>query len=512
LQWRKFSDGRESRYKTGFEIDVWALGSRYTAAGVNSRVLAQLQNQYHNAELSLIGLPTAVAVDRVLTWTATNRLVHYGPERLGGTVDRRTGAVSGSFVDPSTRAEIRFTGVAFQKQGRVGGIFLHGAASGAVRILPGNYPPAKPVGPLARISLPGSAPIDPSSVATSFTDNARGVYQGVLVETMSGGIAGALETVTIAAGGGISGTLWVDGRRSAFRGILGADGRVTIAQPGGTLTLRLELATGTTDGFCLKGSLGDLSVDAQRRPLFSTSNRAPQEGRYTLAMKASGGVQVVPQPVGDGCGALLVQFSGACTGTFILADGTSLTLAGSVSRLGDWSFHRAISPSGSGGFLAGKLTFRAVPSVSQVDGSWRWVRPQSTRPGALFPAGFSTTRAVIGCRYTPPAVRVRAFPGLRDGNFNIWFRFADSGLGLIEHAGTWSDANRVFSYGPEVFSVNFNRSTGLVTGTYRDATDPQAPVAASFAGSLLQTQGLVSGFHRSGVHHGFFGIEPKDAD
>jgi hypothetical protein len=97
-----------------------------------------------NAELSLIG-PSAPSpavngsLDRVLTWLETNRLVYPGPEKLSGTSDARNGKVSGTYTDPATKKAIPFSGVVFQKQNLAGGVFVNGARSGALRILPGTY-------------------------------------------------------------------------------------------------------------------------------------------------------------------------------------------------------------------------------------------------------------------------------------------------------------------------------------------------------------------------------------
>ena len=519
LQWRKFSDSRETRYPTGFNIEVWALGSRYTRNSLIPRVLTQLGDAYDNAELSLIG-PSAPSpavngsLDRVLTWFANNRITHFGPERLSGLADVRNGRVSGSFLPPGTRTVVSFGGVAFQKQGLMGGVFANGSYSGAVRILPGNaftFPGSEAAPTLARISIPGSPSPPPTTATVAYAAEATGLYQGILTD-VSDQTGGALESVILGTGGALSGTLWLEGVRYGFKGTMAPNGTAAIAITPGTLNLILEKASATTDGFHLTGTLGTWTIDAQRRPVFTSTNRSPQEGRYTMAMRAPDGTNHTQQPAGDGYGALVVNYLGSCSGTLTLADGTNATLAGHVSRNAEWSFHRGLYGVTPRGYVAGKLTFRDVALISDLDGSCRWVRLGSTTAGALFPGGFDTVRSTIGCRYTSPGVGSRAFPGLDNATYNVWLRFAHSSIGAIEHAGTWSTANKVFIYGPETFSIAFNPATGILTGTYLDAKIPTAKISARFGAAILQKQSLATGFASSAGSYGFFGIEARDTN
>ena len=207
-----------------------------------------------------------------------------------------------------------------------------------------------------------------------------------------------------------------------------------------------------------------------------------------------------------------MNYLGSCSGTLTLADGTNATLAGHVSRNAEWSFHRGLYGVTPRGYVAGKLTFRDVALISDLDGSCRWVRQGSTTAGALFPGGFDTVRSTIGCRYTSPGVGSRAFPGLDNATYNVWLRFAHSSIGAIEHAGTWSTANKVFIYGPETFSIAFNPATGILTGTYLDAKIPTAKISARFGAAILQKQSLATGFASSAGSYGFFGIEARDTN
>ncbi|MCB1091509.1 MAG: choice-of-anchor D domain-containing protein, partial [Verrucomicrobiae bacterium] len=256
MQWKKFPAPRDARYKAGFDLEVWALGSHYTPPAKGERVLPQLADQHYNAEVTFIG-PTAPnpgggGIDRAISWKSNNKLVHYGPEKLGATALAKTGTLAGSFFDPATKTKVAFTGVAFQKQGLAAGTFLNGPASGAVRILPGTaftYPGSEDAGPLTRIEPPGSPTDDPAEtqpdpLADGVLPAAAGLYGGVLFSSLDGTTPiGALEGVKLAPTGAISGTLWFEGVRFGFKGNLLLDGGVIhiLRKNEATLDLTLHL-------------------------------------------------------------------------------------------------------------------------------------------------------------------------------------------------------------------------------------------------------------------------------
>jgi hypothetical protein len=537
FRWVKFPDSREVLYPLGFDRSVWGLGSRYVRP-VTPRILTQLADVFHNAELSLIG-PTAPgsgaatgALDRVLTWQANNRIVHYGPETLAASATPGTGAVAGSFTDPATRRVVRFHGVAFQKQGLAAGTFVNGAKSGALRILPGtdfSFPGSEDAGPLARIAIPGTGATEPDESPVARDTAAAGLYGGLLEE--AGQLRGALESVRLTATGGISGVVWIDGVRQAFRGDLGSGGLVTAdsgAVPGAVLHMVLTRIDGSADGFGLAGTVesGGLtfSLDAQRQPVFSLPVPAPQAGRHTVAVRAPDGTDGNLAPAGDGYGNVNVAYTGSCTGSLVLADGTRTTFAGHVGRAYDdggtetaeWSFHRGLYPTGRArlprGYLAAKLFFRDVPGVSDVDGAVRWVKQSGALPMGTYPV-FDLSPALVGSRYVAPAAGTRALPGLADGEHNVWLRFlgvdlsvADGVQGQRDRVATWSRSNRILHYGPRRLTVTFDVRTGLVSGTCVDGPDG---VDLRFGGAVIQKQAVATGFTTAQGRSGLFGVDAR---
>ena len=528
MQWVKFADSREASYPGGFDLDVWAIGGKYIAPIAGQRILTQLAPELHNAELALIG-PTApaagaAALERVVTWQTTNRIVHYGKERLSAVATAATGQVGGSYVDPVSRAVTAFNGVALQKQGVAGGLFVTGGKSGALRILPGTdytYPGSEDPGALPRAALAGSAAVGPTSADAGFAPQAAGVYNGTLEN--GGTASGALQNVTFTATGGLSGTIWIEGVREAFSGSLGTP--ITTAS-GATVTLRITLVAGTTDSFGLAGTIVAGGVNytarAERRTVFTSTARAPQTGNYTVVVQAPTGVNPALRPGGDGYGALVVSFTGACSGTITLGDGTRVTMAGSVGKsylegsadAAEWNFHTGLYGKVPKGYLAGRLTFRAVSGISDLDGKWRWVKKPGAAPTTVYGGGFDENRNVIGSRYAAPATGIRAMDGLASSEHNVWLRWSGPDLSTLaattvtslDRVGTWSTANTITFFGPERVKLRFNVRTGLLTGSY---ADPGNGISIGFGGALLQSQDLLSGTFLAQGKSGIFSMDPR---
>lgn len=138
--------------------------------------------------------------------------------------------------------------------------------------------------------------------------------------------------------------------------------------------------------------------------------------------------------------------TGAATGTLTLADGTTTTFANRVSRNGEWSLHRSLYTTG---YLAGKLTFRNVAGISDLDGQWRWVKPPAVPKTTTYAAGFDVTRGVIGSLYTPPLANNRALATLPNTFYNAWLRLSGPDmstqaaltLNSVDRAVTWNALN-----------------------------------------------------------------------
>ena len=164
--------------------------------------------------------------------------------------------------------------------------------------------------------------------------------------------------------------------------------------------------------------------------------------------------------------------------------------------------------------MAGKLTFRDVPSVSDLDGTLRWLKPNAVPATKSYAAGLDTTRGVVGSRYTPLRKNQRAFSTLANRFYNSWLRLsgpdmsAELALNLLtmDRATTWTTANTLLYYGPDKVTLHFTAATGLLTGT---CVDPTLGVNLIFGAALLQKQGLVTGLYLAGARTGLMMMQAR---
>jgi hypothetical protein len=532
MNWVKSPAAQDPLYAAGFNIIVTATGGKYTPPTAGQRVLPQLADADYNAEISFIRTAEGSAgevLDRILSWTARHQLIHYGPERFTGAVAAPSGRITGSFTNPATQLPIAFTGLVLQKQGIAAGVFTDGNRTAAFRILPGtdhDYPGREPAGPLPQIRLPLSAATLPEA-NTPFDPSAAGSYSGLLLE--NGQADGTVDAVTISASGALSGTLWLDGVPSPFKGFFSSDGSapIPILRAGNflQLTLLLTKITGSPDGFGLMGSLTDgtqsFTIDAQRLPAFTALNRSPNAGAYTFAVPGPDPLANNTEPVGDSAGTLRVSALGGCTGLVTLADGTKVTLAGQVgvqhpsapTPVTEWTFFRGLYGRVPKGLIGGKITFREVPGTSSIDGSWRWVKPATLTPAPGVP-GFDVVRPLVGSRYTPPSPGLRALAGVADGSPNVWLRFAGPGLApgnaslpaSLDRVATWLPTNKLIHYGPDAIGLSFDPASGVLSGSYREARTGRR---LQFYGVLIQDQNFITGSYQNGATFGWMGIVPR---
>ncbi len=527
LDWVKNPNPRDRRYPDGFDLPSWLVGSNFDPPARGERALDELADQHYNARLTLAGNPLPDdGFARVVSWLNTNALVHYGPERLSARANPRNGLISGSYFDPATRTRFGFGGVVLQKQGLGGGNFVLANEAGYLLVEPGTdfpYPGSEDAGPFELTTLPGGPATDPNLTnLTAFDPAAAGFFNGTLVVDGSGECFGGLQSVKLSPTGAISGQIWIEGMLSTFRGLVDETGeaRITVARRGldpVEMTLQLALADGTTDGFALVGTVdidgNPHSLDAQRRPTFTRTLPAAEEGKYTLAMRAPDATDPALVPGGDGYGSISVLFNGLSRGLMFLADGTRASMSGHLSRSGEWSVYRSLY--GQRGYLAGKLSFRDVAGVSDVDGDCRWFKQDAVPRTPNYADGFDVTRTVIGGSYTPPAAGEAAFPLLDDAFHNAWMRLEGPDLSpstptdmvSLDRAVTWNSANRILYYGPDKALIQFNRNTGLATGRYQDR---DKGVNVPFGGALLQEQALLTGSYLSGGQSGNFSIAPRN--
>lgn len=522
LRWAKNPNLRNKSYPDGFDLAPGMVGSFYTAPTKGQRVLTQLADQHYNAQLTLAGtVMPGGGLAKTVSWLNTNAVAYYGPEKLSAQMRSSTGILSGSYYDPVSRLKVPFAGAVLQKQGMASGNFLIRNRAGYVFIEPGigfPYPGSEGAGAEVRLAVPGSPAVPLILTPALFSAEVAGSFGGILESGPD--ISGGVESVVISKTGSLSGTVVIEGKRYKFTGVIGATGLAQVeirraGLPSIAGALQLALANGTLDGFQLTGTFdvdGTIhAIDAKRFVAFTKTTPAPQAGRYTVAMSAPANADVMVEPGGDGYASLTVAPSGTAKGTLTLADGTVTTFAGRLSRNGEWSLHRNLYRN-TGGYLAGKLTFRDVLGISDLDGQWRWVKPNAVPRTATYPAGFKVTREVVGSRYTPPLTGQRAWATLANTGYNAWLRLSGPNMSslpfltvtAVDRSVTWSTANRIVYYGPDKATFKFSATTGLATGRYIDAS---RQVSVKFGGALIQKQGVLTGRYSAANGSGRFWME-----
>jgi hypothetical protein len=180
----------------------------------------------------------------------------------------------------------------------------------------------------------------------------------------------------------------------------------------------------------------------------------------------------------------------------------------------EWNFHTGLYGKVPRGYLAGRLTFRAVSGISDLDGKWRWVKKPGAAPATVYPGGIDENRNVIGSRYAVPTTGVRAMDGLASSDHNVWLRWSGPDLSTLaattvtslDRVGTWSTANTITFFGPERVRLRFNVRTGLLSGTYADRENG---ISIGFGGALLQTQDILSGSVLVQNKSGLFTMDPR---
>jgi hypothetical protein len=526
LQWTRAKDDGAANYRNGFSVQVWCLGNRYTAPATNARMLSQLPTHDHNARLLVVS-PFSYATPEAysLDWTAKNELKHYGPYFISSSAAIPLGQMK-VLSRPLSTSIIQRTMdmVCLQKQGIAVGYYSTGTLTGRCRIDPGDYPHpgSEFTGAIQRPDEPAAPAVAPAITTVSNPTTFSGTYNGVVIDDLDR-MAGGLEGMVIGSNGSFTATLWLRGARQGFSGRLFPDGTVSVSiprtapLPAMSLNLQLYLEDGTADGFQLNGTLeasgSQYTIQSQRLPNYTTSNRSPNEGPYTLAFVAPDGVNVAAEPGGDGYGNLSVSSLGVCSGTCKLADASSFTFASHVSRSGEWSVHRGLYNGKA--WVAGKLTFRDVPGISDLDGEWRWEKQAGAVPASFpYSAGFALARPVVGCRYLAPVNGYSAFTQLVPDYLNAWFRLSGPDFSTLpavtitarDRAASWLVNDTLVNYGPDVLKATCTRSTGLVSGTY---TDIPFGVNQAIGGVLLQKQGVVTGHYLHGPASGLVVIMPR---
>jgi hypothetical protein len=277
----------------------------------------------------------------------------------------------------------------------------------------------------------------------------------------------------------------------SFAGKFSAEGAAskTFNLPGqNTLTvdLQLDMSNGPMTGTVSEdGWTADLVADPA---IYSSVNRAPEAGKYTLLIP--GNAIASDLPGGNGYGAVTVSPTGAVTFSGVLGDGTPFTSSSVVSADGQWPFY--VSLYGGKGSALGWLTF----SNNAITGLVGWFKqPLST--AKLYSAGFTNNFEIIGSSYehTNGVALLDFTQGqlvLTNGDLAEGGITNEIGVSpAVELVGTGADENMV--------KLTFNNATGLFHGT---VVNPATGKPIVINGAVLQNQDLAAGYFAGATETG----------
>jgi hypothetical protein len=233
---------------------------------------------------------------------------------------------------------------------------------------------------------------------------------------------------------------------------------------------------------------------------------ADRAGRYTALFEPSedpvSGVSQAPK--GMGWGTLTADGTGCVKLVGSLADGTSLSCSGFVSRQSRWALYaRPSSGKAKTGLVSGWVELADRPGVSDMEGAdLRWFRFAAPRDKRL-PTGWSAGLRLLGSRYTAPTANGSRplLTGLSPAGNNARMTLSQGGRPApqaFEVALKWPFSVR----GPGV-QLRVEGGTGRFSGSVAGAKEH----TASFSGVIFQKRNIGAGFWLSATSAGRMDLE-----
>lgn len=275
--------------------------------------------------------------------------------------------------------------------------------------------PQKPGSPTVRATPSNAAgagaEVTQQVIVDDYPADALGTYAAVIPghDTLNENLGGLL-TLTSTRLGAFSGTVTLGAARFPVKGqlIMAVDTdpevpALTLKKRDGTqitLTATLRRATRDMEAVFTEGG-AELARCAGWLPI--PPAWAGDSG-WTLSLRLPGGAagdDDIPQ--GHGFGAFSISAKALLKGALRLADGATVTLAGSVRESGRLPFHAPLYK--NSGSAQGVLRLRENGPANRLEGSaLRWLKKTQTRPGSLYPGGFpALDLTVAGNPYIIPA-------------------------------------------------------------------------------------------------------------
>lgn len=309
-------------------------------------------------------------------------------------------------------------------------------------------------------------------------------WQGDFIGFVEGSAdVSGIVRLNIAGTGSFTGSLQSASAILAFKGVLDANGRATVAVGSSGRSLRIQIGPGPgfgTPSLTLLGVDGiEIAAGGVSRSVSAPGDMNAVSGRYTFRLMRLAGSGV---PAGDGFGTAVVDAKGRVSAAVRLPDSVFVTQSTPLLPGGEWPC--LLKPYGTAGGVFGRLRFLSASSTSDLEGTLKWVKPTQSAM-AFFPAGFVAEVAVVGSRYVAPVAARPWWPGLPSSPANAelsWLHPTADDLPAPLMLNLGSSA--VVSV-PGKATLTLNRATGGVTSSAVLANRQ----TLSGSGVVLQKQG-----------------------
>jgi Divergent InlB B-repeat domain/Cysteine-rich secretory protein family/Bacterial Ig domain len=313
----------------------------------------------------------------------------------------------------------------------------------------------------------------------------KGTYSGLLQGSEAG-----LVKVSIGGKGAFTASVHLGGHTYSTEGQLAADGTATIVikrhgQSSLTVTLALDV-NGTTG---LAGALSDGTTTedfADTQSYQTAAGRFAQAGRYTVSLPPNPQNTDPNVPLGNGWGTLNLNGAGHATLSGSLADGHTFLAGATVTGTGQLTFYVALY--GALGVISGQVTLEDSPGISDLDGTFRWIKP--TRPqDRIAPLAFDTTVPAVGSLYNAHGPVLTVTTETDNSQLQL-------GAGNLEtqvvQTGTL-DADHVSFTNPALkgLNVKLNPLTGHFAGSF---VHPVTGALSPIHGVIFQKQNAAFGY------------------
>ncbi len=329
-----------------------------------------------------------------------------------------------------------------------------------------------------------------------------GSYEGLLLgSTVDHGSTGFIR-INLTRNGGFSGQVALGSSRLNVRGTLNSAGSatVTIARAGLeplVLNVQLDLANQTE---FLSVSLSDgtstWNVDADRKGVVAPETTGPTR-RFTFRVDPDVNAPTTPQGYGVGVATVTAANAVRIAGT--LADGRAYVASAGLAADGSIAAYAPLF--GRAGAFAATLQ---IGADGMLQGTGRWLKPE--RPLDLrYQAAFSTTNALIGGLYTPPAIGTRALAWEPNGNGVLTLSSGNLPSALTQalvlgtnNKFTWALPSAIAS-----LRLTANAATGVIAGTFLHPAGTRA-----FRGITIQQLGGAWGYFLGESESGAVALQP----